>query len=511
MRTTRGLDLSYRPVSYWEHADPVSAITNDIKGEIRRRAARHALRRGDPVAPWVLRPLAESPTLRSLLTLGPQAIAGEYLPPDLPGETVIARIVFHTTVGLVVEVRARPEVNGVAYRVVDDLGTEYEVAIARAAGPLELREMIRLFEESRAVGRLGDGLVLPMLDALFPEPPVRLVDWLDWVGAVRDLVALDSPLYPDLEPYVKQTVDGWLVRRRRRPYKTDPRAVSPEAGDSATGADPEEAGDAREDGEEAVDELLWRWLAMARQPWSAARGWGGAVEADELRRYVSGHLRELGSLPSGVHDIGDLGDLSPLQSWRTYRRRDARRCVDFDALTDEARLLERVLVEGVEVRALSSDVAGRMLANIPAYRFAGRYYVVDGESFDLAGPFWEESDIEDHFLEAVVERGTRVAYQEWDSGGPGAGAGCTTVYRYGGLYFVSHDAGLDGPYDDRQTAVDEFQIDRVGAATVEIWDEDRGVVYPQPAGAPVEDAAQAIAPSTPGESATSTAQLTLAL
>ena len=35
-----------------------------------------------------------------------------------------------------------------------------------------------------------------------------------------------------------------------------------------------------------------------------------------------------------------------------------------------------------------------------------------------------------------------MASQEWDSGGPGAGAGVVEVYEYEGRYFVFHDAGV---------------------------------------------------------------------
>lgn len=66
-----------------------------------------------------------------------------------------------------------------------------------------------------------------------------------------------------------------------------------------------------------------------------------------------------------------------------------------------------------------------------------------------------------------------VAYQDWDSGGAGAGAGRVSVYQACRQYFVTHDAGCDGPYSSLDEAVTEGGINRVSDATVEIWRSDQ--------------------------------------
>ena len=43
--------------------------------------------------------------------------------------------------------------------------------------------------------------------------------------------------------------------------------------------------------------------------------------------------------------------------------------------------------------------------------------------------------------ETIRNKGELVASQEWDSGGPGAGAGEVDVYEYNGRFFVFHGAG----------------------------------------------------------------------
>ena len=48
--------------------------------------------------------------------------------------------------------------------------------------------------------------------------------------------------------------------------------------------------------------------------------------------------------------------------------------------------------------------------------------------------------------------GELVTYEDWDSGGPGAGAGRVCVYLYQGSYYSTHDAGLSGPFQSEADA-----------------------------------------------------------
>jgi len=47
-RTTPPVTLDWRPASYWDHADPVTAILVNVKGEVRRNLIRIALEGRDP-------------------------------------------------------------------------------------------------------------------------------------------------------------------------------------------------------------------------------------------------------------------------------------------------------------------------------------------------------------------------------------------------------------------------------------------------------------------------------
>lgn len=80
-------------------------------------------------------------------------------------------------------------------------------------------------------------------------------------------------------------------------------------------------------------------------------------------------------------------------------------------------------------------------------------------------------------VDNLLEHGEEVFWQDWDSGGPGAGAGRVSVYRYKGAYYVLHDAELEGPYSSKQEAIDKHGVALVNDATTAIWDLDLGHVF----------------------------------
>ena len=97
MKTTRDFDLSFRPETYWEHGDPIAAILSGVKGEARRLLVREALEAGQDVPEGLLDPLLEEEARRYFGAIHPLFMGGEYVPPDLPGETTIVRIDLRST------------------------------------------------------------------------------------------------------------------------------------------------------------------------------------------------------------------------------------------------------------------------------------------------------------------------------------------------------------------------------------------------------------------------------
>jgi hypothetical protein len=85
--------------------------------------------------------------------------------------------------------------------------------------------------------------------------------------------------------------------------------------------------------------------------------------------------------------------------------------------------------------------------------------------------------ISDYVFEKILEEGKDVAWQEWDSGSPGAGAGKVSIRNYKGNFYVVNDAGISGPYSSKKDALNKSGVQVVNESTVVIWDADGGYLY----------------------------------
>ena len=137
-------DLAFRPASYFADV----AAWHNVTGTLRR----DLLRQGDPAALLAYEPELlddESPgAFRDFLgAIRPELRSGEDPPGYLPGEVEIARLRYTRTVHQeVTAVRARPDGDGIAYRVVDEYLTEYNCDPDWSAAPLTLGELIDLVD-----------------------------------------------------------------------------------------------------------------------------------------------------------------------------------------------------------------------------------------------------------------------------------------------------------------------------------------------------------------------------
>lgn len=209
MKTTRDFDLSFRPETYWEHDDPISAILSGVKGEARRLMVRESLETGQDVPEWLLDPLLEEEARGFFGSIHPLFMGGEYVPPDLPGETTIARIALRSVMADVTELRARPGGPGLLYRIVDEYETKFVLPFDRSAAPLSLGELVGLIDGSQGMESEA-GLVGAVLNRCFG----RGNQWgrhEAWLESTRGFVTVSSELYPDLQDYYEVFVDEWLV------------------------------------------------------------------------------------------------------------------------------------------------------------------------------------------------------------------------------------------------------------------------------------------------------------
>ena len=219
-------DFDFRP-EYWDPADPITAITRNVKGQLRREmiadivSGRAAERAPDEAARQVLSEVHEElmpDELDDPNMLGrvhPWFMGGEYLPEYLPGEVEIARIVLESTTMDVVSIRARPEDGRIHYRVVDEYPEQ---------GPFEVLEGPNTSDQPLTFGEM-----VKLIDAIKPNPKAWWdgVETQSYVEFVRDnnvrdssdlermarFVWVESTLYPRLTDFYEDRAQEWLARR----------------------------------------------------------------------------------------------------------------------------------------------------------------------------------------------------------------------------------------------------------------------------------------------------------
>src|SRR5262245_12894913 len=75
----------------------------------------------------------------------------------------------------------------------------------------------------------------------------------------------------------------------------------------------------------------------------------------------------------------------------------------------------------------------------------------------------------DELIEQIIAEGKVVFSHNWDSGGPGAGAGCERVYHRKGKFVIcSLDFGTAGPFASLDEALQEQNLLTVTGATTSI-------------------------------------------
>jgi hypothetical protein len=157
-------DWDYRPERYWRSLPDEQSLLANVKGTVRREIAQRVL--DGEVIPGVpgseeyraaieliLREKLTPEELKLWGRLDPEAMGGEFLPRDLPGEVEIARIELASVTYDVYEVRARPGPDGrIYYRVVDeywDEGSTFGVSPEVSDAPLTFSIIIDLIDTAR--------------------------------------------------------------------------------------------------------------------------------------------------------------------------------------------------------------------------------------------------------------------------------------------------------------------------------------------------------------------------
>jgi hypothetical protein len=197
---TAGIDVDYRPNSYFWASEKGIGLLSDIKGAERRRIYAKALEEGEEgLIPVELSQEVLSEVDRaSLGRIHPAFMGGEYLPTRSRQEVEIARITIASTTQDVTCVYARQVGNRIHYRVVDEYGgsTLDGSGIRPSTKPLKLKELVDFF--------LKSWNLIACLDCNYEDeghPRGRIH---------RFIVDASSSFYSEFDDLVRARVDEWL-------------------------------------------------------------------------------------------------------------------------------------------------------------------------------------------------------------------------------------------------------------------------------------------------------------
>ena len=229
-------DLAFRPASYWEAGDALTALLINVKGTRRREMIRdfttgqtaaritalveageftgdegEALRAAlAEIDPSLLEATLSHDDRTSLGGIHPSFMGGEYLPDYLRGEVEIARIQLKSTTWDVISVRARRTPKRVAYRVVDEYNAPFLWRPARAHRPLSLAELVHLIDGIRYADSDDHWYTHGFMSALRGAVPEVIED--DWILEMADFVTVSSDFYTDLAGWYWDEATDWANR-----------------------------------------------------------------------------------------------------------------------------------------------------------------------------------------------------------------------------------------------------------------------------------------------------------
>ena len=194
-----GIDLDYRPQTYFWALDAGIRLASDITGAHRRAMYEQAVQDGNDALATLLieEPVLSGESRQTFGSFHPAFMGGEYLPRRKAQEVEIARITIASTTQDVTCVYARRTKSRIHYRVVDEYeGDTLSRPTRTSTRPLTLEQLVNFF--------LSSWDLLECLDANFAGH-----------GYPRDevhgfIVDADSSFYAQFEGLVRQRVDAWL-------------------------------------------------------------------------------------------------------------------------------------------------------------------------------------------------------------------------------------------------------------------------------------------------------------
>jgi hypothetical protein len=198
-----GIDLDYRPRSYFWASDLNVPLTSSIAGKTRREIFRALIEGDSPVPDGLAAAVLDEETRAAWGRIHPSNMGGEYLPPLRKGEVEIARISLESTTADQISVRARRVRERIRYRIVDEYmeTSTYVCHPASSVSPLSLGELIALMETADE----GGSIIFPILEMNMGGGSTP--------AALGAFITVTSDFYADLDPYYRALTDAWLEER----------------------------------------------------------------------------------------------------------------------------------------------------------------------------------------------------------------------------------------------------------------------------------------------------------
>jgi len=212
MNTKRfeGINYAFRPESYWDVSDPLQAILVNVKGTRRRQMIRDYWEAG-AIAELEKGLLRDNLTEEDRVGLGkihPSFMGGEYLPDYAEGEVEIARIELESTTADVISIRVKKEGERIAYLIVDEYETEFNILPTHSDKPLTLSELVRLIDGAMEEGSLG--LYYTQMNY---EGGECSIEWLD---QMRHFTRVESVFYQQLHLHYEKLLDLWYEEEKAK-------------------------------------------------------------------------------------------------------------------------------------------------------------------------------------------------------------------------------------------------------------------------------------------------------
>ena len=199
-----GIDLTFRPQSYFWPLGLETHLLARIKGAERKAALQHLIDAGrlDDIPDILAQAALSEGDRRALGRIHPAFMGGEYLPDLGQSEVAIARITIASVTQDVTCVYARRGKHRITYRVVDEYEGETlsEKRTRTSTRPFTLGELEAFLN--------GAWSIFDVLEMNFGDDGFDLDQMLGFV------VGVESQFYPQIGVLYQRRIEAWATARR---------------------------------------------------------------------------------------------------------------------------------------------------------------------------------------------------------------------------------------------------------------------------------------------------------